>query len=149
MGQSMAEKPPRVRNRKHQELEEVPVEELEEVPVEELEEVPVEELGEVARKALEEELDQADQGAEALAAAVVAATAAEVEEVLQETLLRALQKTPIKARSVAMMMTMVMMTPRTIQVTGSSRIPHQERAHARRGANRVVARLAEVANSPE
>ena len=87
--------------------------------------------GEVARKALEEELDLADQGEEvpvvvekAPAAAVVAAVVAEVEEVLQETLLRALQKTPIKARSVAMMMTMVMMTPRTIQAKGSSRIPH-------------------------
>ena len=134
----------------------MPVEELEEVPVEEREEVPVEELGEVARKALEEELDLADQGEEVPviaeevpAAAVVAAAAAEVEEVLQETLLRALQKTPIKARSVAMMMTMVMMTPRTIQARGSSRIPHRERAHARRGANHVVARPAEVANSPE
>ena len=125
--------------------------------------MPAEELEEVARKALEEELEQADQGEEvpaaaeevpaaaeeAPAAAVVAATAAEVEEVLQETLLRALQKTPIKARSVAVMMTMVMMTPRTIQVRSSSRIPHRERAQARRGANHVVARLAEVANSPE
>ena len=149
MGQSMAEKPPRVRNRKHQEMWEVLVEELEEVPVEELEEV--------ARKALEEELQEApvaverapEAAEEVPVAAVVAATTAEVGEALQETLLRTLQKTPIKARNVAVMMTMEMMTPRTIQVRSSSRILHRERVHTRRRANRVVARLAEVANSPE
>ena len=97
--------------------------------VEELEVVPVEELGEVARKALEEELDPADQGEEAPvvaeeapAAAVVAVAAAEVGEVLQETLLKALQKTPTRARNVVTMMTTMMMTPRTNQIRSVKRI---------------------------
>ena len=105
----MAEKPPRVRNRNHREIREVPAEELEEV----------------ARKALEEELEQVDQGEEAPAAVeeapaavVVAATAAEVEE----TLLKTLQKTPTKAKSVGVMMTMKMTIPRTIRIRSSSRI---------------------------
>ena len=90
--------------------------------------MPAEELEKMTRKALVEELEQvalekqADQGEEALATAVVAATAAEVEEALQETLLETLQKTPTKARNVAVMMTMVTMTPRMIQIRSSRRI---------------------------
>ena len=111
MGQSMVERPPRVQNRNHQETWEVPAEELEKEKV--------------ARKAPEQvapeqaALDnQADQGEEAPAAVVVAAMAAEVEE----TLLKTLQKTPTKAKSVGVMMTMEMMIPRTIRIRSSSRI---------------------------
>ena len=86
--------------------------------------MPAEELEKVAGKALVEELGQvalekqADQGEQAPAAAVVAAMAVEVEETLLETL----QKTPTRARNVAVMMTMMMITLRTIQIRSRKRI---------------------------
>ena len=142
MGQSMAEKPPRVQNRKHQEIREVPAKKLKEV----------------ARKVLVKELELADQGEENLAAveetpaaveeapaaAVVAAMAAEVEEVLQETLLGALQKTPTKARNVAVMMMMMMMAPRTIQVRSSR--PRQKKGKSRGGKTGGVGKQPRVRN---